>query len=127
MGDRMNPSDIHGKRLIAVAGKDTFGKQFINVVNKEIAPLGLMMIGININEEDFGFFIHNLADSKVEVTIFMPEYQKEAAKFFGLDGVLLMSYKEDGELRFVTASEVTPIDDRKLLDLTKELGVSDEI
>ncbi len=127
MGDTMNPSDIHGKRLIAVAGKDTFGKQFINVLNKEIAPMGLMMIGININEEDFGFFIHNLADSKVEVTIFMPEYQQEAAKFFGLDGALLMSYKEDGELRFVTAPEATPIDDRKLLELTKRLGESDEV
>ena len=120
MGDRM--SEIHGKKLIAVAGKDVFGKQFINVVNTEIADMGLMMIGININEEDFGFFISNLADSKVEVTIFMPEYQKEAAKHFELDGALVMSYKKDGQLRFVTGDETTDIDDAKLLELAKRIG-----
>ncbi|MRI58618.1 MAG: hypothetical protein C6H99_03820 [Epsilonproteobacteria bacterium] len=112
---------IHGKKLIAVAGKEVFGKKFINVVNSEIGDLGLMMIGININEDDFNFFISNLAHSKVEVTIFMPEYQKEAAKHFGLEGVLLMSYK-DGDMKFITADEVTPIDDRKLLALAKRIG-----
>ncbi len=118
MGDRMS---IHGKKLIAVAGKDVFGKRFISVVNEEIAKENLMMIGININEEDFNFFISNLADSKVEVTIFMPEYQKEAAGYFGLDGALVMSYK-DGGMEFVTADEVVEIDDRKLLELAKGLA-----
>ena len=120
MGDYMI-SDIHGKKLIAVAGKDVFGKKFINVVNSEIGDRGLMMIGININEDDFNFFISNLPRSKVEVTIFMPEYQKEAAKHFGLEGALLMSYKE-GDMKFVTADDVTPIDDRKLLELAKRIG-----
>ncbi|BCD59877.1 MULTISPECIES: hypothetical protein [unclassified Nitratiruptor] len=117
----MNSADIHGKKLIAVAGKDVFGKQFISVVNKEIADKNLFMIGININEEDFSFFIHNLKDSKVEVTIFMPEFQKKSAEFFGLDGYLLMSYKENGALKFVTAPNETLIDDQKLLKLSKQL------
>ena len=121
MGDRMNPSDIHGKKLIAVAGEDVFGKQFISTVNKEIASGGLMAIGININEEDFGFFIHNLPASKVEVTIFMPEYQKRAAEHFGLDGYLLMSYKEDDTLRFVSTPEQKHIDDMALLELIQRL------
>jgi len=119
MGDRV--SDIHGKRLIAVAGKDTFAKAFINVVNKEVADEGLMLIGININEEDFGFFIHNLADSKVEVTIFMPEYQKRAAEFFGIDGYLLLSQKSKEGLEFVTCKSKSIIDDMKLLELIKEV------
>ncbi len=117
----MKPEDIHGKKLIAVAGKDVFGKAFINVVNKEIAEYHLMMIGININEEDFGFFIDNLADSKVEVTIFMPEYQKEAAKYFGYDGYLLMSYKNKDGLQFEIAREKTYIDDQKLLQLAQRI------
>lgn len=117
----MKPEDIHGKKLIAVAGKDVFGKAFINVVNKEIAEHNLMMIGININEEDFGFFINNLANSKVEVTIFMPEYQKEAAKFFNQDGYLLMSYKDGDALRFEMAKEKTSIDDQKLLQLAQRI------
>ncbi len=121
MGDKVT-SDIHGKRLIAVAGKETFGKQFINVVNKEIADMGLMMIGININEEDFGFFIHNLSDSKLEVTIFMPEYQEKSARFFGVDGFLVMSYKKDGQLRFITEPVMMQIDDAKLLELAKRIG-----
>ena len=121
MGDRMNPQDIHGKKLIAVAGLDVFGKQFISVVNKEIAPKNLFMIGININEDDFGFFIHNLKDSKVEVTIFMPEFQKKSAEFFSLEGYLLMSYKEGDTLKIVTASNETAIDARKLLELAQKI------
>ncbi len=117
MGDLMNPSDIHGKKLIAVAGHDVFGKQFISVVNKEIADKNLMMIGININDEDFGFFIHNLADSKVEVTIFMPEFQTKAAEHFGLEKPLLMSIKKENGLEFVTNENETMIDDAQLLRL----------
>jgi len=117
----MNPSDIHGKRLIAVAGTDCFGKSFISTLNKEIAERGLMMIGININEEDFGYFISNLADSKVEVTIFMPEYQERAAHYFGKSGALLMSIKGENGLELVTAEQTTPMDERKLLELTQYL------
>lgn len=117
----MEPKDIHGKKLIAVAGKDVFGKSFINVVNKEILNDNLMMIGININEEDFGFFIHNLKDSKVEVTVFMPEYQKRAADFFNIDGYLLMAYKEDGEFKFLSSGDESFIDDIKLLELAKRI------
>ncbi len=121
MGDRVKPEEIHGKKLVAVAGYDTFGKSFISVVNKEVAAKGLMLIGININEEHFGFFISNLENSKVEVTIFMPEFQKEAALYFGQKGYLLMSYKKDGALRFVTSESKTDIDERKLLQLTKQI------
>ncbi|BAF69693.1 hypothetical protein [Nitratiruptor sp. SB155-2] len=120
----MNPADIHGKKLIAVAGTDVFGKQFISVVNKEIASKNLFMIGININEEDFGFFIHNLKDSKVEVTIFMPEFQKKSADFFGLDGYLIMSYKEGDAFKFVTAPNETLIDDQKLFELSQNIGTN---
>lgn len=114
--------DIHGKKLIALAGYDTFGKAFINVVNQEIADKKLFVIGININEEDFGFFINNLAHSKVEVTIFMPEFQEMAAKHFGLDGFLLIAYKDGDKLSFVTANEKTSIDDRALLQLIQRIA-----
>jgi len=117
----MNPSDIHGKKLIAVAGKDVFGKQFISIVNKEIAKDNLMAIGININDEDFGFFISNLPQSKVEITIFMPEFQQEAAKHFGLEGVLFATVKKEGGLEALTANEPTPVDDAKLLQIIRTL------
>ena len=117
----MNPADIHGKKLIAVAGKDVFGKQFISVVNKEIAKDNLMAIGININEEDFNFFISNLPQSKVEITIFMPEYQQVAAQHFGLQGVLLATVKKENGLEALTADEPTPIDDVKLLQIIQTL------
>ncbi len=113
----MRPEDIHGKKLIAVAGKDVFGKKFINIVNKEIASKNLMTIGININEEDFDFFISNLPDSKVEVTVFMPEYQKKAAIYFGQEGFLLVSYKKDGKLEFIISENEESIDDAKLFEL----------
>jgi len=117
----MNPVDIHKKKLIAVAGKDVFGKSFINVVNKEILKENLMMIGININEEDFGFFINNLKDSKVEVTIFMPEFQKKAAAFYNLDDFLIMAYKDGREFKFITSKNESLIDDLKLLELSKKI------
>ncbi len=118
----MNPADIHGKKLIAVAGKDVFGKQFISVVNKEIAQDHLMAIGININEDDFGFFINSLPQSKVEITIFMPEYQQVAAKHFGLKGgVLLATVKKTEGLEALTANEPTFIDDIKLLQIIETL------
>lgn len=111
--------EIHGKKLIAVAGKDVFGKKFINVVNKEAMDRGLMLIGININEDDFSYFISNLPKSKVEVTIFMPEYQKEAAQYFNSEGFLLMSYKNGDKLEFITSAKEEVIDDGKLLELIK--------
>lgn len=116
MGDKLM-HEIHGKKLIAVAGKDVFNKSFINVVNKEIMDRGLMLIGININEDDFNFFISNLAKSKVEVTIFMPEFQKEAAKYFDIDGFLLMSYKNGKKLEHVSSQNIENVDDIKLLEL----------
>ncbi len=117
----MNPADIHGKKLIAVAGEDVFGKAFVSVINKEIASEGLMAIGININEEDFGFFISNLADSKVEITIFMPEFQEKAAKHFSLEGVLLAAVKKGEKLDFLTDEERRHIDDAALLEIIQRL------
>ncbi len=117
----MNPGDIHGKKLIAVAGEDVFGKSFINVVNKEIASFGLMAIGININTDDFGFFISNLADSKVEVTIFMPVFQKEAAKYFGKDGYVVAAIKGEDGLLLLEKEKQMQVEDVKLLDIVKEL------
>ena len=117
----MNPADIHGKKLIAVAGYEVFGKTFISVVNKEIASFGLMAIGININEDDFGFFISNLADSKVEITIFMPEFQERAARHFGLEGALLASVKKAEKLAFLTDEERRHIDDAALLEIIQRL------
>jgi len=113
----MKPEDIHGKKLIAVAGLDIFGKSLISMINKEVADKGVMLIGININEDDFGFFISNLANSKVEVTIFMPEFQKKSAQFFNLDGYLLCAYKDDGRMMFIKSENEEIIDDRKLIEL----------
>jgi hypothetical protein len=123
----MNKEEIHGKKLIAIAGSDVFGKGFINVVNKEIAKYGLMAIGININEDDFHFFISNLAKSKVEVTIFMPEFQEKAAQFFKIDKFLLATVKKDDNLEFLNFDSKVDIDDLKLLEiinmLRKEYGI----
>jgi len=119
MGNQLKPEQIHGKKLVAVAGYDIFGKQLINTINKEVADMGLLLIGINIKEDDFGFFIHNLADSKVEVTIFLPEFQKKSADFFGQDGYLLMAYKSGDGLEFITSESETFIDDGKLLELVR--------
>ncbi len=116
---------IHGKKLLALAGHDTFGKAFISVVNKEISSSNLFVIGININDEDFDFFISNLANSKVEVTIFMPEFQEKAAKYFGLDAHLVIAYKKDDSLHFIQSEEKTEIDDKKLLELTQRIANED--
>lgn len=117
----MSPEEIHNKKLIAVAGKDVFGKRFINIVNKEIAPKKLLLIGININEEDFYFFISNLPKSKVEVTIFMPNYQEAAAKYFGNDGYLLACFKKNDSLGFISSKNRESIDDIKLLELVEKV------
>ena len=111
-------SEIHGKTLIAVAGEDIFGKALITTVNKEIMPLGFMAIGINIKSEDFNFFISNLADSKVEITIFMPEFQKRAGEYFGKSAVLA-AFKKDGGLVFIEGEKA--IDDRALLELIEKI------
>ncbi|MRJ02676.1 MAG: hypothetical protein GXO19_03750 [Epsilonproteobacteria bacterium] len=113
-------SEIHGKRLIAVAGRDAFGKRFISTVNGEIAPEGLMAIGINIDEAHFDTFISNLPASKVEITIFMAEYQRRGAEYFGLDGYLIAALKRGGEMVFVTSPHMRPIDDRELLTIIRE-------
>ena len=119
MGTELKPEQIYGKKIIAVAGYDIFGKQLINTINKEVADMGLLLIGINIKEDDFGFFIHNLADSKVEVTIFLPEFQKKSAEFFGHDGYLLMAKKGKNGLEYVLSESETFIDDTKLLELVR--------
>ena len=121
MGNQLKPEQIHGKKLVAVAGYDIFGKQMLNTLNKEIEQDNLLMIGINIKDDDFGFFIRNLADSKVEVTIFLPEFQKKSAEFFKLDGYLLMAYKDGDSLEFVTSKDETFMDDGRLLELVRKI------
>jgi len=60
-----------------------------------------------------------LADSKVEVTIFLPEFQKRSAEFFIQDGYLLMATKSENNLRYVVSESKTFIDDGKLLELIR--------
>jgi hypothetical protein len=121
MGTQLKPEQIHGKRLIAVAGYDIFGKQLITTINKEVEDKNILLIGINIKEDDFDFFINNLAKSKVEVTIFLPEYQEKSAKFYGLDGYLIACYKKDGELKFLTENRELYIDDRSLMKVVNKI------
>ena len=110
-----------GKQLIAVAGEDTFGKSFISVVNKEIAPMGLMAIGINITPEAFDNFISHLPKSKVEATIFMPEFQKKAAAAYGREGYLLALINRGGDVELLCEDEQRAIDDRELYKIITTL------
>jgi len=109
------------KRLIAVAGEDAFGKAFISVVNKEIAPMGLMAIGINITPEAFPTFMEHLPRSKVEATVFMPEYQQKAARAMGLEGALLALVNRDGQIESLRSPDPRPIDDGALLEIITTL------
>ena len=121
MGTNLNPNQIHGKKIISVAGIDIFGKSIISVVNSELNDKGYLVIGINIKEDDFDFFISNLANSKVETTIFMPEFQKEAAEFFNKDGFAMCGYKKAGEFIVLTEDEHRYFDDRGLIDIIKKV------
>jgi len=117
MGNQLKPEEIHGKKIIAVAGYDIFGKQVLNTLNKELADKGLLLIGINIRDDDFDFFISNLANSKVEVTIFMHEFQERAREFFKLEKNLLCAYKDSKELSFITSDEKKHLDDGEILNI----------
>ena len=121
MGNQLKPEEIHGKKIIAVAGYDIFGKQLINTVNKEVMQKNLLVIGINIQEDDFGFFIHNLADSKVEITIFLPEYQEKVASFYKKDGAVIAVYKVDDKLKYLVEDTKLNIDDTKLLEIINKI------
>ena len=121
MGTNLNPSQIHGKKIISVAGFDIFGKSIISVVNSELNDKGYLVIGINIKEDDFDFFISNLANSKVETTIFMPEFQKKAAGFFNKEGYAVCGYKKDGEFIVVTEDEQKFFDDMSLINIIKQV------
>ena len=121
MGTELKPEQIHGKKIISVAGEDIFGKSIISVVNSELNDKGYLTIGINIKEDDFDFFISNLANSKVETTIFLPEFQKKAASFFKKDGYVVAGYKKDGEFVTMVEDEIKYFDDRKLIDIIKQI------
>ena len=121
MANQLKPEEIHGKKIIAVAGYDIFGKQVINVLNKELANDGVLLIGINIKDDDFDFFISNLAASKVETTIFMYEFQDRAAEFFKKDENILCAYKDKGELKFLTSKEKLFLDDKEILKIVRSI------
>ncbi|MRI83726.1 MAG: hypothetical protein C6I00_04825 [Nitratiruptor sp.] len=109
------------KLLIAVAGEAVFGKPLISVVNQELDE-GAMAIGINIAPSDFERFISGLPHSKVEATIFMPEYQERAARHFDLAGALLaLIRRPGGELEFIRLPEPLPLDDRSLLQTIQQV------
>ena len=119
MESQLKPEQIHGKKLIAVAGYEIFGKQLITTVNKELEDKNLLLIGINIRDDDFDFFIRNLAKSKVEVTIFLPEFQKRSAEFYGVEGYLIAGYKKDGKMKYLTDEQEIFMDDTNLIRVIK--------
>ena len=121
MGIELNPNQIHGKKIISVAGSDIFGKSIISVVNSELNDKGFLVIGINIKDDDFGFFISNLASSKVETTIFLPEFQKKVAEFYKKDGYAIAGYKKDGEFKIKTDKKNIYFDDGLLIKTIKEI------
>ncbi len=121
METNLNPNQIHGKKIISVAGVNVFGKSIINVANSELNDKGYLVIGINIKEDDFDFFISNLVSSKVETTIFMPEFQKKVAEFFKRDGYAISGYKKEGKFIVLTEDKQKYFDDRGLIDIIKQV------
>ena len=121
MGIELKPEQIHGKKIISVAGADIFGKPIISVVNSELNDKGYLVIGINIREDDFDFFISNLENSKVESTIFLPEFQEKVANFFNKDGFTTCAYKKDGEFILKTEDEAEYFDDASLIKTIKQI------
>jgi len=119
MGNQLKPEEIHGKKIIAVAGYDIFGKQVLNVLNKELSDEGILLIGINIKDDDFDFFISNLADSKVEATIFLSEFQKRAGEFYKSGKPMLSAFKKDEKLEFILSDEEKYLDDIEILKIVK--------
>ena len=119
MENQLKPEQIHGKKLVAVAGYEIFGKQLITTVNKELEDKNLLLIGINIRDDDFDFFIRNLAKSKVETTIFLPEFQKRSAEFYGVEGYLIAVYKKDDKMKFLTDEQEIFMDDTNLIRVIK--------
>lgn len=121
MGTELKPEQIHGKKIISVAGSDIYGKPIISVVNTALNDKGFLVIGINIREDDFDFFISNLANSKVETTLFLPEFQKKVAEYFKKDDFVIAGYKKDGEFILKTKSEVEYFDDASLIKIIKQI------
>ena len=122
MESSVKKEDVFGKELVAVAGYDAFGKKFISTLNIQLKESGVYLIGINIRDEDFDFFIKNLLDSKVKTTIFMPEFQKRVGEFFGKSGaVLMISKKESGEVLFELSDKKIDLDERNILELIRRI------
>ncbi len=118
----MEKAAIFGKRLVALAGAEAAGKDIIEVVNMEISDSSMFLIGIDIKRDDFDFFISNLPRSKVEATIFMPEFQRMAAEAFGKEGYLVALYKKEGSIKSLVEDSKRDIEDRDLLEILKIIG-----
>ncbi len=109
--------------IIGYAGEDTANSKMPMVVNDYLSANDIKahLIGISISEDDFNFFIKNLKDSKVEVTIFSPEYQKRAADFYDLNGYLIAAFKKDGEFLLVQEDKELFFDDSKMIEVIKKI------
>ncbi len=109
--------------ICALAGEDAANSKIPNVVNDYLASKEVLahLIGISIKEDDFDFFIKNLKNSKVEVTIFMPEFQKKAASFFDLKGYLIASFKKERDFILIEEKEGLVLDDKKLIEIIEKI------
>ncbi len=109
--------------IIAYAGEESANSPIQNVVNDYLSSnkIDAHLIGISIKEDDFDFFIKNLKNSKVEVTIFSQEFQKKAAKAFSLEGFLIAAFKNRENFILVAEKEAIMMDDRKLIEIIEKI------
>ena len=109
--------------IVAYAGDDAANSNLPLVVNDYLGDNNLMahMIGISIREDDFEFFIKNLKNSKVEVTIFAEEFQEKAAKSLKVEGFLIAAFKKGERFILVTEKEPILMDDRKAIEIIEKI------
>ncbi|WP_200763773.1 hypothetical protein [Nitrosophilus alvini] len=121
MNDNFMPK---GVKIVALAGENATQNKAAQIVNRELMQkdINVRIIGINIREDDFGFFISNLKNSKVEATIFMPEFQKKAAGYFKTEGFLSAVYKKEEGFFHILNDEIQIVDDGMLIKIIEKIG-----
>ncbi|WP_456402181.1 hypothetical protein [Hydrogenimonas sp.] len=86
-------------RLIALYGVNAQSSPFLALLNETFRSLELSgyAIGLNINPEDFPYMVRGMAQSKVQMALYEPEYQEVVVPLLDLsDGCIRRSGICDG-------------------------------
>lgn len=105
----------NNKIIFGLAGIEALESSLIGLLNEELEEHNAKVLGMNIAEDTFDFFIANLAYSKVVKVIFLPEYQQKVAQFLEVEGCVMAVLVEQQELTPLIVNE-PHINEQKILN-----------